>query len=336
LNYEETSFDRIYATQSVKELLKKHKGTPTELNLLAINMLRKAGVESFPVLLSTRSNGRLSARDVPSWENMDRVIVHLPTLDEKEPFLLDVTSFPRPLGLLPFEALNGDGFVVRTPNSWVPLKNKVNTKQLFSNVLKINEKGELSGSISMTATGYDASTGRYYVHKDGAEKYANTLLKDLLVDGKLEAHAFENTDKLDEKYLKGTFKITSSAFVTKTDSQMYLSPLLFWAEKENIFKNPERQFDVDYGYPRENNYILNLTIPNGYKVETLPKNIKINLDNNNFTFTYVVEAVGNELKMNVKWNIKKTIFAVEAYPSLRSTYETILNKMAEQIVLSKI
>jgi hypothetical protein len=152
----------------------------------------------------------------------------------------------------------------------------------------------------------------------------------------LEEHSFENTDKWDEKYLKGSFKIKTSAFVTKTDSQMYVSPLLFWAEKENIFKNPERKFDIDYGYSRENSYILNLTIPSGYKVESLPKSTKINLDKGNFTFTYVVESAGNEVKINVKWNIKKTIFAPEEYPSLRTTYETILNKMAEQIVLSKI
>jgi hypothetical protein len=299
-------------------------------------MLRKAGVEAFPVLISTRSNGKLSSQFVPSWENMDRVIVYLPKWDEKEPFLLDVTSFPRPLGLLPFEDLNGQGFVVRFPNTWVPLKNRIQTKKLFLNTLKLNEKGELSGTIAMTATGYDASEGRYYFHKEGAEKYANTLLKELLVDGKLEAHSFENTDKLDEKYLKGSFNIQTSAFVTKTDSQMYVSPLLFWAEKENIFKNPERKFDIDYGYPRENSYILNLTIPSGYKVETFPKSTKINLDNGNFIFTYITETAGNELKINVKWNIKRTTFVAEEYPSLRTTYETILNKMAEQIVLSKI
>jgi Domain of Unknown Function with PDB structure (DUF3857) len=334
--YEDDEDNALYFEQPFKDFLKKHKGSPTELNLLAINMLRKAGVEIFPVIMSTRSHGRLNPAYFPTRERFNRVIAYLPKLDEKEPFLLDVTSFPKPLGLLPFEDLNGEGFVVRFPNTWVPLKNRINTKKLFLNTLAINEKGELSGAIAMTATGYEASEGRYSIHKDGAEKYANTLLKDLLVEGKLEEHAFENTEKLDEKYLKGSFKIKTSAFVTKTDSQMYVSPLLFWAEKENLFKNPDRKYDVDYGYARENSYILNLTIPNGYKVESLPKNIKINFDNGNFTFTYIAESVGNEVKVNVKWNIKKTTFAVETYPFLRSTYETILNKMVEQIVLSKI
>jgi hypothetical protein len=336
MNYEETDYDQVYTTQSLKELLKKRKGTPTELNLLAINLLRRSGVESYPVLMSTRSNGRMDPQYMPMWETMDRVLVYLPALEEKDAFLVDVTAYPAPLGLLPFEDLNGDGFVIRYPNTWVPLKNTINTKKLFFNTLTLNDKGELAGTIAMTATGYEAVEGRHYFHKEGAEKYANKLLKDLLVDGKLETHSFENTDKLEEKYLKGSFKIKSSAFVTKTDSQMYVSPLLFWAEKENPFKNPDRKYDVDYGYARENSYVLHLTIPNGYKVESAPKNTKINFDKGNFTFTYATESAGNELKINVKWSIKKTIFVVEEYSFLRTTYETILNKMAEQIVLSKI
>jgi Domain of Unknown Function with PDB structure (DUF3857)/Transglutaminase-like superfamily len=335
-SYEEESYSSLYFTQPFKDFLKKHKGTPTELNLLAINMLRKAGVAAHPVLISTRKHGQLRSDYFPMSERINRVIAYLPSLDEKEPFLFDVTAFPQPLGLLPFEDLNGEGFALQNPNLWFPLKNKLHTKKLFFNTLTINEKGELSGTIAMTATGYEAGESRYYIHKDGAEKYANTLLKDLLVEGKLESHAFENTDNLDEKYLKGTFKIQSSAFVTQTDSQMYVSPLLFWAEKENLFKNPERKYEVDFGYPRENSYILNLTIPNGYKVETLPKSAKIHFEGGSFIFTYMTEMAGNQLKINVKWSIKKTIFTVEEYSALRNAYETILNKMAEQIVLSKI
>jgi hypothetical protein len=336
--YEDNDYNGLYFGQPFKDFLKKHKGSPTELNLLAINMLRKVGIEAYPVIMSTRSHGKLNPTYFPIQERFNRVIVYLPKLDEKEPFLLDATSFPKPLGLHPFEDLNGEGFMIQDKNtmSWLPLKNKIHTKKLFLNTLTLNENGELSGTIALTATGYEASNGRYYFHKDGAEKYANTLLKDLLVEGKLEEHSFENTDKLDEKYLKGLFKIKSSAFVTKTDSQMYVSPLLFWAEKENLFKNPDRKYDIDFGYARENSYMLNLTIPKGYKVETVPKNTKINFDNGNFVFIYLIETVGNQLKINVKWNIKKTIFIVEEYPLLRTTYETILNKMNEQIVLSKI
>jgi hypothetical protein len=335
----EVSFrNQLVSAQPFNELLKKRKGAPTELNLLAINMLRKAGITAYPVLISTRSHGILNPDFLPMEERTNRVIAYLPTLDPNEPFLLDVTGFPNPLGLLPFEDLNGLGLMIQDKKtvSWLPLKNKINTKKVFFNTLTLNEKGELSGAIALTATGYDASAARTEIQKEGPEKYANTLLKDLLLEGKLESIKFENTQKLDEKYLQGAFAVKTSSFVTKTDSQMYVSPLLFWAAKENLFKDPERKFDVDFGYPRENGYILNLTIPNGYKVESLPKNTKLNLDNNHFTFTYVAESVGNVVKINVKWSIKKTIFVVEEYPSLRSAYEAILNKMAEQIVLSKI
>jgi hypothetical protein len=242
-----------------------------------------------------------------------------------------------PLGLLPFEDLNGEGFVMRDKTyKWMMLQNKLSTKLLFLNNLIINENGQLSGTVEMASTGYNAVKGRIQIEKEGAEKYVNVLLKDILVDGKLESQHFENTNKLDEKPLKGVFKIQTNAFVTKTDSFMYVSPMLFWAQKENLFKNPERKFDIDFGYTWDQSYILNLKIPDGYKVETMPKSIKINAEDQSFLFTYVTEVVDKQLKINVKWSIKKTIFRASDYAILRNGYEAILNKMAEQIVLSKL
>ncbi|MEO0044316.1 MAG: hypothetical protein RL329_3764 [Bacteroidota bacterium] len=339
-NYEIEPYHALYFrnTLSFKDFLKKRKGTPTELNLLAINLLRKAGITAYPVLISTRSHGHLSPTYLPMGERIDRVIAYLPQFDGKEPLLLDATAFPQPLGLLPFDDLNGEGFMMenKTTMRWIPLQNKIQTKSLFSNGLTINDKGELSGKISMTSKGYEAVKNRYSIHKDGKEKYAQTLLKDLIAEGKLESFEFENIEPIDDKYLKGTFKIQTTAFVTKTDSLIYLSPLLFWAEKENLFKNPERKFDVDFGYERENSYSLNLTIPNGFKVESMPKNTKINFKDGSFNFSYLSEIVGNQLTLHVKWSIRKTVFVVEEYPFLRSSYEAILNKMNEQIVFSKI
>jgi Domain of Unknown Function with PDB structure (DUF3857)/Transglutaminase-like superfamily len=335
-NYELILYHGATMTQPFKELLTHRKGTATELNLLLINMLRKAGITVYPVLASTRSHGELSHL-YPILRRVNCVLAYLPMF-EKEPLLIDAGGYPRPLGLLPFDDLNGDGFLVqrKDSSSWIPIKNRINSKLLYANTLTLNEKGDLSGDISMTATGHEAVIIREDIFKNGNEKTAHSLLKDLLVDGKMESFAFENTKQLDEKYLKGAFKIKTSAFVTKTDSQMYLSPLLFWAEKENIFKNPERKFDVNFGYARENSYILMLTLPNGYKVESLPKNTKINLENGSFTFTYLAETTGNQLKVNAKWIIKKTVFQKEEYAVLRGACESILNKMAEQIVLSKM
>jgi hypothetical protein len=334
-NYEVYHYNNFTLSQTLRELLQKHKGTETDLNLLAINMLRHAGIEAYPVLISTRSNGQLNPI-YPVHERINRVIAYM-VLDN-EPFFLDASAYPMPLSLLHFEDLNGDGLLIQAKDktSWVNVKSKLNTKSLFQNQLILNENGVLSGTVALSATGYDALKGRNEIEKEGADKYANELLKNLLVEGKLEAQTFENTDKTDEKHLKGLFKIQTTAYITKTDSFMYVLPLLFWAEKENLFKNPERLFDVDYGYTRENSYILNLTIPNGYKVESIPKNAKLNFADNGIIFTYVAEAAGNQLKINVKWSIKRTVFAVSEYAALSKAYETILNKMVEQIVLSKI
>ncbi|MEI9810609.1 MAG: transglutaminase domain-containing protein [Bacteroidota bacterium] len=52
-----TNYNRMYLEQSLKNVLKNRNGNEAEINLLLVAMLRKAGLDAEPVMLSTRSHG---------------------------------------------------------------------------------------------------------------------------------------------------------------------------------------------------------------------------------------------------------------------------------------
>ena len=202
--------------------------------------------------------------------------------------------------------------------------------------LTLNTEGELSGNISMTTTGYDAVENRKKIKEIGEEKFAHSVLNGLLVSGKLEEHKFEKPEAFEEGNLKSTSKINTTDYVSIAGDKMYMNPLLCFGDKENPFSNPERLYTVDYGTTKDEMVNLILSIPEGYKVEELPKMVRFQLGEGAIKYDYLIESNGTQVKLNTKLSIKKTTFQVSEYADLRDFYGKIIAKMGEQIVLTKV
>ena len=334
-NFEQTKNSPIFLTGTISELQKKGKLAPSEMNIIMMNMMRTAGIEVHPVLISTRNHGQIGT-PYAVYSRFDRVIGRV--LLEKDTFFIDAASFPHPIELLPFEDLNSGGYEFWGKDSYALITptNKAPTRRMSQAILDLNTEGELSGTIALTTTGYEAVENRQKIKEFGAEKFAQNILKGLVTSGKLEEQKFEKAESFEENNLKGNFKIKSTDYVSISGDKMYINPLLCFGDRENPFSNPERLYGVDYGTAKEETANLILTIPNGYKVEELPKMGRFTFSENGVKYDYLIEAVGNQIKLNTRLSIKKTAFSVAEYPDLRDYYAKIIAKMGEQIVLTKV
>lgn len=334
-NFEQTKNRPIFLTGTISELQKRGKLAPSEMNLIMMNMMRTAGIEVHPVLISTRNHGKIGTPNAV-YSRFDRVIGRV--LLEKDTFFIDAASFPHPIELLPFEDLNSGGYEFWGKDSYALIAptNKSPTRRMSQAILDLNTEGELSGNIVLTTTGYEAVENRQKIKELGAEKFAQNILKGLVTSGKLEEQKFEKAESFNENNLKGSFKIKSTDYVSISGDKMYINPLLCFGDKDNPFANPERLYAVDYGTPKEEVANLILTIPNDYKVEELPKMARFTFTDNGMRYDYLIESVGNQIKLNTKLSIKKTAYSVEEYPDLRDFYAKIIAKMGEQVVLMKV
>ena len=256
---------------------------------------------------------------------------------DKDTFFVDASGYPLPLKLLPINALSGYGvaFLGKKEYDVVVPQSKINTRRFTKATLALNTEGSLLGDLNMTYSGYDAVENRNAIRADGAEKMVKNIIKGLITDGKLTEQKLENEATLTDAPLKIALKFTSTAYVTKNGDKMYISPLLCFGEKDNPFKTEERQYDVDFGAPREEFYQLSLTLPDGYKVEELPKTNRLQMPQNGMKFDYLIDVKGNTLSINTKLNIKQTSYTPDEYPLLKQFYAQMLAKMGEQIVLTK-
>jgi hypothetical protein len=322
-------------SSSLKDLKTKKKVTVTDKNLIFMNMLTNSGVSVSPVMLRTRDEGHVgTSKAVMS--RFNRVISHVKI--DKDTFFVDASGYPQPMKLLPFDDLSGYAvaFLGKENYEIVSPQSKIVNKIFNQAILSLDTEGSLLGDINVTNRGYEAFDNKKKIRDNGGlEKYMQSVLKEAASEGKIESHKFENFDKFGDEALKGNMKIKTNAFVNKADDKMYVSPLLCFGEKENPFKSENRIFDVDYGATKEDMYQLILKIPEGYKVEEMPKSMRLQTSDGSMRYDFLIAEKDNTITLNTKLVIKKTTFLSDQYQELKDLYAKMIAKTGEQIVLIK-
>jgi hypothetical protein len=120
------------------------------------------------------------------------------------------------------------------------------------------------------------------------------------------------------------------------NDKIYLSPLLFLTPNKNPFNQEEREYPVDFGYPFESKIYINIEIPQGYKIEYLPKNSKLSTGDNIGAFSYIIESSTNKIQLIITKTINKAIVSDDFYEVLKEFYQGMIDKQNEKIVLKKI
>ena len=112
--------------------------------------------------------------------------------------------------------------------------------------------------------------------------------------------------------------------------------MLFFKLNENPFKQEKREYPVDFAFVNEDRYMLNITIPDGYVVETLPQSRTIPMSDNLVLFKYLVANTDNKIQVSVTFNINSPIISPEYYDELKAVFSEIVKAQNEKIVIKKI
>mgnify|MGYP000016938473 FL=1 len=315
----------------VKKAYKDKTGNIAEINLMLTAMLRYAGLTANPVLVSTRSNG------VAMFPNRNAFNYVIAAVENGTDFtLLDASDAYSTPNVLPFRALNWVGRLIRKDgtSTEVDLMPKSPSNDLIAMSYVIDETGLISGKLRRQRTDYNAMIFRKKVEDIKEESYLEKLEND---NDKIEVNEYSRTN---EKELKlpaiETFSFVGSNLDESIGGKIYVNPMLFYTEKQNPFKQEVREYPVDYGYPFMDKYSINIQIPEGYKVETLPAATVLSMQDNLGTFKYMTNAAGNAIQISIVYQINAAIISSEYYPMLKEFYQKMIEKQNEKIILTKI
>jgi len=312
-----------------KKVLEERKGSSSEINLLLVSMLQKAGLVAHPVLLSTRDHGMIIPFN-PRFNQFNYVICLVKLGDKK--ILIDATDTHLPMKALPERCLNGEGLVVSEKEmEWIPLVS-IRSKKSYNATFTVTEEGEISGDLAISTDGIGASNVRSSFKELGQEKYVKDFLSGKAWE--VSKNNFENMDN-PSQLVKESYTLTVKDHAQATGSIIYLNPYLCAQMTDNIFKSEKRLFPVDFSTPFEQVYLAKITLPDNYALDEVPKPKAIVLPNGNGKFLYSVTQSGAVINFVSQLIVNKSVFTAEEYPQLREFYNLIVAKEAEQIVLKK-
>ena len=319
-----------YPSVSIKKVLEQKKGNSAEINLLLASMLEKAGIKVFPVLISTRDHGFIR-EGIPVSSQFNNVVC-LVKLDQKS-ILMDATDKTLPMGTIPQNCINGNGFVVSKEGfQWISLKPNTKTKTVIASDLSFTETGSLQGSIKIDRVGYNSVNARKNYLSKGEKDYIMAF-----ANGRpwiISKSEFQNVQEIQLPF-KESHDLIINEHITEAGNTIYLSPFIMAKIEENPFKLEKRNYPVDFAHPFDQMYLTKINIPEGYVVDEIPKSKVISLPENAARYTYNATQTGNMISLTSSLVINKSLFSQEEYPNLREFYSQLVAKQAEQIVLKK-
>lgn len=321
----------LYTESTLKKAFENHTGNAADINLMLVALLQEAGLDASPVILSTRDHGRV-LETYTMLSKFNYVIAHV-NLDGKD-VLLDATDLLLYPNMLPARCLNGAGRLISKKNGrWVPLHSAERVSQVTSLRLQLDKTGQLTGTVDLSNGGYAALPIRKVILADGQEKYAENLRK-AKSSWQIEKLDIKNADKLDQA-VGVTCQVAIAEGAQMAGNMIYLKPLLTEGEQENPFKHDVRKFPVDFTTPIEQTFVASYTLPEGYVVDEMPKNIIVDLPEKGGRFAFMTAQNGNVVQVTSRISIRKALYLPEEYPHLKEFYHQIVSKHAEQIILKK-
>jgi hypothetical protein len=329
-NLKWNGFYSKYTDEGVRKAYKEKTGNSAEINLILTSMLRSAGLNSNPVLVSSKGNG---IPMFPTIKGFDYVISIVQFADDSYA-LLDATEPYSMPNILPERALNWDGRIVTKEgtSSWVKLSSSKHALEENVILVKITDDLMVEGMIRTKFENLNAlrfRNGKNHLKEE-------ELITKYEESNNLEIEDFKiaNKERLDMPVIR-TVKFSSEDLLEQINGKIYVAPLLFLTQDKNPFKLNERKFPVDFATAWKDVNRVSIQIPEGYGVESLPESLAIALPDDLGVFKYQVSQIGNQIKVFSILEFNSSMIPPNYYGYLKDFYSKLVKKETEKVVLVK-
>lgn len=315
-----------YTDKGIRKAFNEKSGNVADINLMLISMLRKAGIETDPIILSTVSNGIINY-SFPSRSKINYVIAGA-TIDGNF-YLIDATDKNAQLNLLPIRDINDRGFMVSDKGvKEVLLRNSVMTNDKKTITADLKADGSLTGVYSNIRDNYFYMSDKGEIANDpkGFEKE--------YIDGyNFEIADFKTQDN-SKDLIRHQFKF-SDVKVDVAGNKMIFSPFLFIANTKHNLNLEQRNYNIEFGAPITNTNTIKIKIPEGYKIESLPEEKQFTMPDQAAGYAYKVIEKDGFIIAQAQKVTPYSVLPANYYKPLREFLDNIIKSEGQQVVLVK-
>lgn len=331
---EERANQGIVENTSVDDVWRNGYGHKREIDWVFLAMARAAGFEADPVLVSNRKQTFFNkARKQASELGFTAVAVKTSNGE----LLLDPGGYLAPFGFLPWEETGVPALKLdKQDGTWFQTKlGSSETTQIRRRAdLRLNVDGSLEGKLTVVYSGQQAFAKRIdQMRADDAGR--KTALENEVKSYIPVSSEVELTNPPDwtsaAPTLTAEFHIKVPGWAVMGTKHCTIAAGLFGNSEKGLFEHADRTNAIYFQYPYGLIDEITINLPDGWKVEALPKPAALDLKAAKFTF----DSQGNGATIVLKRELRIEFVLMDRkfYPTVRSFFQTVQSEDGQQLTL---
>jgi hypothetical protein len=201
-------------------------------------------------------------------------------------------------------------------------------------MLEISNEGDLSGKVTVTYTGLNAWNIRV-----AGRNQDDAARRKLLEDGVKECipagSELELTNTPDWQSANSAFvaeyQLKVPGWISNAGRRALLPTGLFSGSEKHLFEHANRVWPVYFRNPFRTVDNISITLPHGWKVETLPKDV----DRDAKAVEYTLKLDDKDGALHIQRTLRSDLVMVakENYSILRTFYQLVKTEDEQQVIL---
>jgi len=321
-------------TNNVEDVWKHGYADGRQIDWLFLGLVRAAGVEGYPVLVSRRSNYFFNPSLMNPNQLNDNVV--LVKLNGKDVYCDPGTAFT-PFGLLPWSETAVKGLRLdKDGGSWVMTTlpdSSVSRIERKAN-LKLRDDGTLEGKLTIVFAGLEALYRRLDERNEdeaSRKKYLEDTVKEYVPSGiEVELTTKPDWGSSADK-LVAEYDLKVPGWVSGAGHRVLLPVGFFSATEKHLFDHADRTHPVYFEFPFQKFDEVTIELPLGWQVSSLPP-AKIQ-DARAIKYTLKADESKGTLHVTRALDVDILLVDTKLYPTLRSFFQIVRTSDEQQIVL---
>jgi hypothetical protein len=319
---------------NVEDVWKSGAGSGREITWLYLALVRAAGLEAYPVLVSRRNEYFFTPQVMDPHRLDDNVV--LVKLNGKDTFYDPGTVFT-PFGILPWPETAVKGLRLdKDGGAWVITTVPDST---VSNItrkadLRMTDHGELEGKVTVTFSGLEALSMRLELRNQDETtrtKYIEDVVREFIPVG-IDVDLKNKPEwSSSAPTLVGEFEIKVQGWASAAGHRALIPVGLFSAPEKHVFEHAMRVHPIYFDFPTGRIDDVTIELPLDWKVNSLPPGHK----DEGKVCAYNTTAENNKGTLHLTRNvdINALVLDTKYYGALRKFFQTVKTGDEQQIVV---
>ena len=319
---------------NVEDVWKSGSGSGREITWLYLALVRAAGLEAYPVLVSRRNEYFFTPQVMDPHRLDDNVV--LVKLNGKDTFYDPGTVFT-PFGILPWPETAVKGLRLdKDGGAWVTTTVPDST---VSNItrkadLRMTDQGGLEGKVTVTFSGLEALSMRLELRNQDETtrtKYIEDVVREFIPVG-IDVDLKNKPDwSSSAPTLVGEFEIKVQGWASAAGHRALIPVGLFSAPEKHVFEHAMRVHPIYFDFPTGRIDDVTIELPLDWKVNSLPPGHK----DEGKVCAYNTTAENNKGTLHLTRNldINALVLDTKYYGALRKFFQTVKTGDEQQIVV---